>query len=208
MNLYTKTGLLIANMAFVVFNISGQHPEPEDFNVLLTNYNVAHITWQLPVIADETVFQVGFELGNIPASWTLIDQDGDAEQWEIHPSGWSAPHTGSYSIASYSWFNGNALSPENWLISPAITIPANAQLEYWISAISSTYSNEHYQVRVSTSGTSISDFNTILVDETLPQNNNLWQQRTRNLSQFTGQIIHLAFVHNFSTNILDRKSDV
>lgn len=178
----------------------GQYQPVENFNVRLEDYDKAVITWQPPTMANQIVLFEGFESGIISNGWITIDSDGDGENWEIHPSSWSSAHSGQYSVASYSWFNGNTLYPNNWLISPAVTIPAGAKLDYWVAAISATYSHEHYQVRLSTTGAAISDFSVLLLEETLPQNNNAWQNRTIDLSSFAGQTVRIAFVH---TNISD-----
>ncbi len=192
-------------LLFGGIQLQAQNPEVPNFQAQLQGYHTARLTWEIPVVADVTVFFEGFESGNIPATWTVVDSDGDGEKWEIHPSSWSPAHTGNNSVASYSWFNGNVLTPDNWLISPEISVPANAQLEYWVSGISPSYSHEHYQVRVSTAGADIASFTHVLLDETLPNNNNTWQERTTSLAAFGGQTIRLAFVHNNSTNVFALK---
>jgi len=184
-----------------------QYPQVQQFNVTMNSYNVASIHWQAPEVASQTILYEGFEAGIIPNGWIVLDVDGDQNNWEMHPSSWSPAHSGNYSVASYSWFNGTALTPNNWLITPTMTLPNNASLNFWISAISSTYSHEHYQVRLSTGGTNTADFSVILHDETLPHNSNTWQNRTIDLTAFAGATVRLAFVHNNSTNVFAIKLD-
>lgn len=152
------------------------------------------------------LLQEGFETGNIPTNWINIDNDSDNELWEIHPANWTEPHSGEFSIASYSWFNGNILTPDNWLITPAIQIYENTELEFWVSPISPTYVQEHYQIRVSESGTLIANFEDVLIDETFPETFENWEIRTVDLSAYAGQQIYIAFVHQ-STDVYALKID-
>jgi hypothetical protein len=149
----------------------------------------------------------GFESGTIPTEWILIDADGDGNQWEMHPSNWSDAHSGQYSIASYSWFNGNVYTPDNWLITPEIELGSNGVLKFYIKAISENYSQEHFQVRISTNGTDISNFSDIVLDESLPEGNNEWLYKEVNLSAFNNESVNIAFVHNQSTNLFALKID-
>jgi hypothetical protein len=149
----------------------------------------------------------GFESGVMPSSWTVLDEDNDNEKWEMHPSTWTDSHTGSYAVASYSWFNGSVLTPDNWLITPAIELGTNGILQYYVKAVRDTYAQEHYQVKISTSGTVPSDFSEVLIDETLPEGNNTWLQREADLSSYANQTVHIAFVHNQSTDLFAIKID-
>lgn len=153
------------------------------------------------------IFEEGFESGNIPSEWTNIDNDGDAELWEMHPDSWSDPHSGSFSVASYSWYNGSPFTPDNWLITPQITLTEDCQLSYWISPISETYNQEHYLVCISTTDNTIESFTDILVDETIGETQTSWDEKTVDLSEYTGQDIYIAFAHTEITNIFAIKLD-
>src|SRR5690606_16085108 len=57
--------------------------------------------------------------------WVVIDADGDGNNWTIlADQGWT-PHqyTGNWA-ASFSWDNV-PLTPDNYLVSPAVSIPAD-----------------------------------------------------------------------------------
>lgn len=202
-----KLSIVITILSILTINAKGEHPTVQNFRVNKIGYNVVQLTWEAPNIASNIAFQEDFESGIVPSTWTLADVDEDGENWEIHPTAWSSAHSGNFSIASYSWFNGNILTPNNWLISPEIEIPENAILEYWISGVSQTYSHEHYQIRISTGGSSINDFTEIIVDEILPENNNSWHQRNFSLTNFAGSSIRIAIVHNNSSNVFALKID-
>jgi len=175
--------------------------------LLLPVFLLMAVTLSAQTKNNSILLSEGFESDTIPDSWTLVDADGDGNQWELHPSNWSDAHSGAYSIASYSWFNGNVYTPDNWLISPAIPMESNVVLKYYVKAISEGYSQEHYQVRVSTTGTQTADFTDIIIDETLPENNNEWLYKEADLSVYSEETIHIAFVHNQSTNMFALKID-
>lgn len=185
----------------------GVHPQPVDATLTISDEGIAQINWNAPDQVSGVVFFEGFESPTIPDTWALIDNDGDGEQWETHPANWSAAHGGEYSIASYSWFNGNTLTPDNWIISPAIELPENAQLRFFVSAISATYPAEHYQIKISTTNAEMSSFTETIFEETLTNEASQWQQRDIDLSEFANQTVYLAIVHNQSTNQFALKID-
>lgn len=68
------------------------------------------------------IFEEGFELSG--PGWTISDQDGDGDNWGIMTDAADYAHTGSSLMisASYDGENEVALTPNNWLISPAIDL--------------------------------------------------------------------------------------
>ncbi|MBO7630059.1 MAG: choice-of-anchor J domain-containing protein, partial [Bacteroidales bacterium] len=134
-----------------------------------------------------------------------VDADGDGYNWDPtflrdrvdDESGEGYCHNGSYGmISSASYINNvGALTPDNWLISPGITIPANyytATLSWYAKGQDAGYAEEYYAVYVSTNGANIGNFNTTLYEgETTGD----WIQHTANLSAYAGQTIRIAFRH-------------
>ena len=138
--------------------------------------------------------------------WIFVDADGDGFNWDPSylrdqvddETGQGYAHNGSYGmVASASWYSGtqSALTPDNWLISPEIVIPANystASISWYAKGQDASYAEEHYAVLVSTSGASTSNFSTTLYEgETFGD----WEQQTANLSAYAGQTIRIAFRH-------------
>ncbi len=127
--------------------------------------------------------------------WTVLDGDGDYYEWELTAS--TGAHSNSYYITSASYDNDEGpLTPNNWLISPAIDLTAQTgtiKLSYFVKGQDSIWYAEHYKVRISTTNTDTASFSTILLDETIPQKN--WNERTIDLSRFIGETIYIAFVH-------------
>ena len=87
------------------------------------------------VRAQVPIFTEGFEGTTLPLGWTIIDADQDGNNWEhISVQGdLSSGHTGTGAYASYSYDNStyDALTPDNWLISPAIALSGTSSLTYW-----------------------------------------------------------------------------
>lgn len=148
-----------------------------------------------------------------PDGWLNNDNDEDGNAWivfdvpespELNPY---PAHDGEYAAASYSWFNGSTLTPDNWLITPALTVPDNAMLHWAIAAQRPNYSQEHYKVYISTTGTDVEDFTILLHEETLPAQDITWKTRQYDISAYAGQDIHVAFVHTETTDLFAIKLD-
>ena len=145
-----------------------------------------------------------FENG-ITQCWTLIDADGDGNNW-MHSSErfdlteWTA-HSGTGAIVSES-YRSSVLTPDNWAITPAITLPESspASVSFFAAAQDSAYPAEHYGVYVSTTTTDPSAF-TLIWDETMDANGGqhrvqgAWGEKHADLSNYAGQTIYIAFRH-------------
>ena len=158
------------------------------------------------------LLQEGFETGTLPTGWTTIDNDGDTYNWDpaylYGQTGYA--HTGDGMISSASYASA-ALTPDNWLITPAVTLSANATLTFWVCAQDASWAGEHYGVYISTTGTAISNF-TLLFEETMDANGGArtqgaWKQKTVNLASYTGQTIYIAFRHFNCTDMFHLNLD-
>jgi len=148
------------------------------------------------------IFEEGFEFSSdaLENGWTSVDQDGDGNNWFVYGNaavGSTVTHGGEYAIASASWASGSgALTPNNWLISPAIDLSAQSgtiKASYFIKGQDPSWPNEHYKVCVSTTTADVASFTNIAYEETIPASG--WNERTIDLSSYAGQTIYLAFVH-------------
>ena len=135
----------------------------------------------------------GFEEGT--GCWTTLDVDGDGNDWFLATG---AAHDGSYSMASYSYNSnlGGSLHANNYLVSPAISLPAEGDHEFVFHA---RCGNANYpdtlMVKLTTgAGTSVSQFGATLMGLT-PVNTTAYQQYSVNLSAFNGQTVKVAIVH-------------
>lgn len=135
----------------------------------------------------------------LTACWQNIDNDGDGYYWMLEEEiafediqaymGASAMYSASYVNATSS-----PLTPDNWLITPQLAIPANqvANIQWYVKAQDGNYPEEYYEVLVSTSNT-LSSFTTVF-SETLQSGD--WEARNVQLSNaYSGQNIYIAFRH-------------
>lgn len=87
-----------------------------------TNDNGEHLSETISVeVMLKPIAIFGFETDAVEAGWTLVDADNDGNNWTQKQSASNA-HTDSGSMQSYSWASSGALTPDNWLISPAIDL--------------------------------------------------------------------------------------
>ena len=149
------------------------------------------------------LLQEGFENG-IPASWGNFDVDDDGHSWIVldwEEDGYN-PHSGNACVTSASYdVDDDELTPNNYLITPAISIPSeldidnNVALRWWAAAQDVNFPADHYEIYISTTGNTVSDFTSPAVFmETLYTD--VWIQQSLNLTPYIGQTIYIAFVHN------------
>ena len=146
-------------------------------------------------------YNEGFE--GLLDCWSAVDNNNDASTWRAISSigeGTDAvtPYGGTKMMASFSW-NSSAMNADEYLISPAITLPATGSysLSFWFR-VNGSYPLDKLAVKVSTTGTAASNFTSTLVDITPTAANGSWTQQTVGLAAYAGQTIYLAFHHHDS----------
>lgn len=83
------------------------------------------------------------------AGWSVIDADGDGYCWQYTNGGTLNAHSGTGILFSQSYISGvGALTPDNWVFTPAVTLTQDNYLSYWIAAQDQSYYLEHYGVYV------------------------------------------------------------
>ncbi len=127
--------------------------------------------------------------------WKTVDGDGDGYNWRNYED---------YVVSeSYSYFDGTnrGLTPDNWLISRRIQIPASGSytLSWTAGGLSEEYYNENYSVYVSTTGDNPSDFTTQLFSETLNTPDAV--NRSKSLDNWRGQTVRIAFRHHNTNDV-------
>ena len=143
-------------------------------------------------------FFEGFEVVYFPpAGWQSKDEDGDGFNWlRLSTLDLFSSRTGTGSAGSASYDNPTitALTPDNWLISPPIAIPATGEfvLDYYVAAQDVNFPSEKYGVYISTTGTDPASFTQAFV-ETL--SSTTYTLKTVNLFAYNGQTIYLAWRH-------------
>ena len=145
----------------------------------------------------------GFENGT--PGWTIIENDNDGICWQLSDTSSQIanfaaqyPRTGNACIIalSYSNLTHAALTPDEWLISPALVIPTGEDytLTFYDNGTNPQYAAEHYTVHVATEKTvSALSATTPVLEQTLSLGE--WIKRTVDLSAYAGQTIYIGFHH-------------
>ena len=148
------------------------------------------------VNAQVPIFSEGFETGVFPSGWTLIDADNDGLNWDINGQGHINNYNG-FSILSSS----QGRTPDNWLVTPAITLGTSSTLTFWRMFGFRKY--DHFGVYISTTSATDPSAFTLLYDETLGTNDSYaWQERTVPLNNYDNSTVYIAFRHFNCTNQL------
>lgn len=136
----------------------------------------------------------------IPSDWTLIDADGDSQNWYAYnPSNNSQTNydgNGRRTVlgtacATSASYNNAALTPDNWLITPQVELKGT--LSVWLRGQDPSYAGEKFAFYVSTTGKTVDDFTTELVPETTA--NAVYTEYTADLSSYEGQMGYIAIRH-------------
>lgn len=139
----------------------------------------------------------GLAADALPTGWTTIDADGDGYNWFSFTSEEPVDNNGNptafdYGCATSASYNGNPLTPDNWLITPQIELKGT--LSVWLRAQDPEWLGEHFAIYASTTGnTSVDDFTEVLVEET--ESESQYVEYTADLSRFEGQTGYIAVRH-------------
>ena len=148
----------------------------------------------------------GFETDPFAEGWTIRDDDGDGYNWEwmdASASGYNV-YEGTHCMASASFQNnpfggGTALTPNNWLISPAFT--AGSTVTFWYAGQDPNYAAETFGVYVIANGTTSDELAYFTASNT-------YQQGSVDISDFAGQTVQVAFRHYGITDMFRLNLDL
>ena len=127
------------------------------------------------------------------AAWTLTDADGDGNDWLTNDY-----NDGQGDVATSASWLGAPLTPDNWLISPAITVPtaSNVLLTWKIYAQDQNWAAENYSVYVATaSDIPTLSASTITFNEVLTTSDG-YMNRSLDLTALAGSTVYVAFRHH------------
>lgn len=127
------------------------------------------------------------------ANWAIVDNDGDGNNWSLMtPSSFGnaniTAHSGDYVLMSRSWVSAGALTPDNWLITPQVTLKGT--LSFWI--LDDSEYHETFDVLVSTTDNNLESFTSI---SGYKQTVYPWTEFTFDLSAYEGQQGYIAIRH-------------
>jgi len=142
--------------------------------------------------AQTVLFHEGFEGGVLPAGWTE-EHSGDYQGWicEIIDQD-SIISNGVMTDENIYWLY-SSYTPDNWLISPSISLPASSKLSFRVRG--GVTNSENISVYVATSH---------LVEDMLNGTPvwtgkayfNTWSEVTINLSPYAGETVYIGFRHH------------
>ena len=148
----------------------------------------------------------GFETDPFAEGWTIRDDDGDGYNWEWMEASGSDynVYEGTHCMASASYQNsafggGTALTPDNWLISPAFT--AGSTVTFWYAGQDPNYAAETFGVYVIANGTTSDELGYFTASNT-------YQQGSVDISDFAGQTVQVAFRHYDITDMFRLNLDL
>lgn len=147
----------------------------------------------------------GFDNGT-PAGFSFVDNDGDGEGWFVatQSSNNMTPHSGDGLVTSASWTeDGGPLTPDNWMILPSVTLPADAAdftISWYEAGQDANYASEYYSVYVCATGRSVADFTatTAVFSST---STGSYVKKTVSLANYAGQTVNIAFRHHNCTDM-------
>jgi len=123
-----------------------------------------------------------FEWEEVLSSWTVVDQDGDGNEWEVTNWGY---RSGTKCLSVYYNSTGN----NDWLISPKLTLEAASELKFWASSGTSAWL-ESFNVLISETGNDIADFATTL--GSVVNAPSTYTQYAYDLSAYEGEEVYVA----------------
>ena len=157
------------------------------------SYNLRYRT----ISEGEVVLSEDFEgSSDLPDGWTTIDADGDGYGWFIFTSetgvdGAGNPTVFDSSCATSASYYNTALTPDNWLVSPQIDLLGTLRL--WVRAQDPDWTAEKFAIYLSTTGTNVGDFTTVLVAESTATG--VYVEYTADLNAYLGQKGYIAIRH-------------
>jgi len=137
-----------------------------------------------------------FETNPEADGWQFIDDDGDGNNWlwniGTDYEGFNV-YEGAGIITSASYINYvGALYPDNWAVSPAITLPAgSAYVSLYARGQDASYASEHFAIFVGTSD-NIYEMTQVSTEYVATGN---YVQYTADLGAFLGQTVYIAIRH-------------
>ena len=132
----------------------------------------------------------------LPTFWSMIDHDGDDENWYAYTSRFRGAISDSYS--------GGALTPYNFLVTPKINLQGSQITLSWNVGATHPDCEEHYKVVVSEqpfTENNCTSVGTIVFEETLTSVAvRTLVLRTISLDAYKGKDVYVAWVHYNCSN--------
>jgi hypothetical protein len=155
-------------------------------------------TFLLSANAQTVVFTEDFQSG-IPATWTLIDNDGNTPAAAVseYTEAWISktdPDSAANQTASSTSFFDPSGTADRWLISPALSLSGFGNILSWKAKSHDASFPDGYFVLISTTGTEMVDFIDTMKIVSFELEH--WTSHSVSLSDsgYNNQIVHIAFI--------------
>ena len=166
-----------------------------------------------PLALDPVVSTTTWDFESDPTDWTILDNDGDGYQWYWNDNtvdfNYSA-HGGNGVLASASYDKptGTVLTPDNWAITPKITVDqyGTTVLTFWMASQQAKYP-EKVDVYISETGNTVADFNLSEPVVSIPQTSAAYTEYTIPLTAYAGKDVYVGFRHHDVTDMFVVKLD-
>jgi hypothetical protein len=152
--------------------------------------------------AQVEVFAENFNTTTALENWTLVDADGDNNNW-IQVTFGPGPLEGIGVMRSFSWIQSGALTPNNYAFTPPIDLSnySGATLSWKHMAADAAWDAEKYNVYITTAPNAESATPATLIHEQSTMDNiNSLTTVTVDISAYAGQTIYIGFRHFDSTD--------
>ena len=158
----------------------------------------------MPRRASDKAIIWDFESEDQFAEWTIVDNDGDGFNWNYYNNlemegGHMTPHQGEGLVFSASYDNASStpLTPDNWLISPEVTL--GGMLSFWACGQDASYCEEVFGVYVC-EGTSTNPADFVQVGTDMVATGAM-KEYMLDLSGYEGKEGRFAIVHHNCTDM-------
>ena len=158
----------------------------------------------MPRRASDKAIIWDFESEDQLAEWTIVDNDGDGFNWNYYNNldmegGHMTPHQGEGLVFSASYDNASStpLTPDNWLISPEVTL--GGMLSFWACGQDASYCEEVFGVYVC-EGTSTNPADFVQVGTDMVATGEM-KEYAFDLSAYEGKVGRFAIVHHKCTDM-------
>ncbi len=188
--LLLMAALALPVMAQQTFATKSQDMRTTDRTEMVNIVPMKATVWgQLPTApktrGEKTIWD--FETQDQLDMWTSFDADGDSYSWEV--DNYYSCNGGTYSLVSRSFY-GNALDPDNWLISPMLELGEG--LSFFAMNYSSYWGDKIAVYVCPGNPETTDDFVKISEDIIAPTQ---WTEYTFDLSEYEGQLGCIAIRH-------------
>ncbi len=145
-----------------------------------------------------TIYSEDFEDAMLPVGWKIIDANGDTHSWEFYAGveSFDKPYSGVYvaRFKTFMWPSNLVTSVDEWLITRALMPTSeNSSVRFQYRAVSAAWP-EIFQVRLSTTGTDVEDFDVLLEETEVYFGDTEWRVSENDLSDYVGQQVYIAVV--------------